>query len=75
MCSNKIRCKFVWKLDLCASDKDFDIINACFASESSGKSVRRTKYFKIGKSISSFKGNLPNSAMQAIFVALPLTPK
>ena len=34
-----------------------------------------TMYFKIRKSISSFKGNLPNSALQAIFVALPLTPK
>ena len=51
--------EFVWKLDLCASNKDLDIINACFASESSGKSVRRIKYFKIRKSIISFKGNLP----------------
>ena len=46
-----------------------------FASESSGKSVRGIKYFKIRKSVSSFKGNLPHSALQAIFVALPLTPK
>ena len=30
---------------------------------------------KIRKSTSSFKGNLPNSALQAVFVALPLTPK
>ena len=69
--SSKIRCKFVWKFNLCASNKDLDIINTYFASESSGKSVRRIKYFKIRKSISSFKGNLPNSALQALFVALP----
>ena len=55
----------------CASDKDLDIINARFGSKSSSKSFRRTKYFKIRKFISSFKGNLPNSALQAIFVALP----
>ena len=45
--SSKIIGKFVWKLDLCALDKDLDIINACFASESSGKSFRQTKYFKV----------------------------
>ena len=47
--------------------KDLDIVNACFASESSGKSFRRTKYFKIRKSIGSFKGNIPYSALHAIY--------